>query len=206
MAVRIVSLNCKGLRDQSKVGLLAQFLGHVGWDVAFLQETHLTGVAEEARLFGALGCVGASSFGGPHSAGVSIALSQKFRGTLLTSRQDFAGRVVSVNVGVDGVVYRFVNVYGPNYSPARREFVGQLGTYLRGGRLFVLGGDFNFVEDLVLDKAGGDVSAGSVGSVEMGVLRETFDLRDAYRFRHPAQREFSFRGREVFTRLDRLYV
>ena len=84
--------------------------------------------------------------------------------------------------------------------------MGQLGTYLRGGRLFVLGGDFNFVEDLVLDKAGGDVGAGSVGSVEMGVLRETFDLRDAYRFRHPAQREFSFRGGEVFTRLDRLYV
>ena len=58
----------------------------------------------------------------------------------------------------------------------------------------------------MLDKAGGDVGAGSVGSVEMGVLRETFDLRDAYRFRHPAQREYSFRGREVFTRLDRLYV
>ena len=64
-----MSLNCKGLRDRRKVGLLAQFLGGVGWDVAFLQETHLTGAAEEAGLFGALGCVGASSFGGAHSGG-----------------------------------------------------------------------------------------------------------------------------------------
>ena len=166
----------------------------------------MTGAAEEARLFGALGCVGASSFGGAHSAGVSIALNHSFRGDLLTSRQDFAGRVVSANVGVDGVVYRLVNVYAPNYSPVRREFVGQLATYLRGGRLLVLGGDFNFVEDRVLDKAGGDEGAGSVGSVEMGELREAYDLDDTYRSRHPAQREFSFRGGGVFTRLDRIYV
>ena len=79
-------------------------------------------------------------------------------------------------------------------------------TLLHSNRVTVLGGDFNCVEDLGLDKAGGAALAGALGSVPLLGIRRDFELVDAFRHVYPAGREYTFSAQGVSTRLDRFYI
>ena len=64
----------------------------------------------------------------------------------------------------------------------------------------VLGGDFNCVEDLGLDKAGGAALAGALGSVPLMAIKWDFDFVDAFRHVYPGGREYTFSTQGVSTR------
>lgn len=92
MALSILSLNCNGLRDQSKRLGLLQWLRSmpVSPDIVCLQEAHCLSVAECSLWFRSSGCLSALSPGSSHSCGCIIL----FRPTLslLNSWSDSAGR------------------------------------------------------------------------------------------------------------------
>ena len=101
---------------------------------------------------------------------------------------------------------RLVNVYLPNIEAERKVFINGLQGYLMTSREIILGGDFNFVEDLNLDKMGGNLDRGDIGSDNMSVLKRDFYLVDAFRTKYRRKREFSFRAGPIHCRLDRFYV
>ena len=54
-------------------------------------------------------------------------------------------------------------------------------------RNLVLGGDFNCVENLSLDKKGGNLSAGDIGSSDLRQWRQDFELVDCFRVKNNSE-------------------
>ena len=124
----------------------------------------------------------------------------------MVSGHDDRGRLVWVDFGLQSQRFRCINVYAPNEGHDRVLFFGYVYTLLHSNQMSVLGGDFNCVEDLGLDKAGGAALAGTLGSVPLMCIRRDFDLVDAFRHVYPVGREYTFSAQGVSTRLDRFYV
>ena len=69
-----------------------------------------------------------------------------------------------------------------------------MSTFMHTKKNIVLGGDFNFVEDIALDKNGGNLKFGDIGKVEMSVLKRDCGLVDIYRQNNKKERQFSWEG------------
>ena len=181
-----------------------------GLDVVFLQETHCSNIKEGKQWsFGYLGkCFW--SWGQNHSCGVGILLSKTLSYTVLNFDFDFNGRNLVLDLLIKGVEYRFINVYLSNIVGERKEFLLNLAKYFVTKKNIVFGGDFNFVENLGLDKKGGNVLVGDGGVNELCQMKKDFALVDVFRTLFNNKREFTWEGvgerGKVLCRLDRFYV
>lgn len=88
----------------------------------------------------------------------------------------------------------------------RKKFITSLSKYTVGNKILIVGGDFNFVEDTAMDKAGGNPAPGSIGKEEMKELKRDFLLEDVFRFQNHFLKHFTFSGQGVSARLDRFYT
>ena len=153
-ALKVGSLNVRGFRDSYKRQQVFDMFSLEGWDVLFIQETHCTNIKEakswgknfNGKLFW--------SFGGKHSRGVGIILSPHLNFELGNFDFDFEGRFLILDLIINDVDFRFINIYAPNNSVERKTFINNLAKYLVTKRNLVLGGDFNFVDSISLDKKG----------------------------------------------------
>ena len=59
---------------------------------------------------------------------------------------DFDGRFLILDLNINDVDFRFMNIYPPNNSVERKTFINNLAKHLVTKRHLVLGGDFNFVD------------------------------------------------------------
>ena len=139
-ALKLVTLNCHGLRDQAKRDQLADFFTLVPFDIIFLQETHVTDWADGDALARRYDCLGHWSFGTPHSCGVGILFRTRLSVTDLASGHDHHGRLVWVDFELQSQRFRFINVYAPNEGHDRVLFFGYVYTPLHSNRMSVLGG------------------------------------------------------------------
>ena len=62
------------------------------------------------------------------------------------------------------------------------------------------------MENVKLDKMGGNLELGTEGVVEMKRLKEDFYLMDGFRGKYRRKVEFSFRMGPIHVRLDRFYL
>ncbi len=87
-------------------------------------------------------------------------------------------------------------------------FFENLAPVLKGGIPTVLGGDFNSIEDIFLDKNGGDRDLAISALHALQQLNKMYDLKDVYRHMHPSSRVFTWNSADglVSCRLDRFYV
>ena len=106
--------------------------------------------------------------------------------------------------------YPIVNIYPPAGSengPGRRDiFRDSLFRVMRGlgGRLPILGGDWNCVIS-VKDIEGGDYSKKK--SQDLQDLIRDFNMTDCYRYLFPDGREYTWARKDMFrSRLDRFYI
>ena len=202
--LKFLSINVNGLRDKSKVDVLSCQCSLLTFDVLLLQETHFTSVDEGFFVAESMRSRGFFSFGTPHSSGVAILINKYLEAEVSGWHQE-GGRLIYVDFLLCRQSFRVVCVYGPNDHVERKAFLASLHSHLGGNRIVILGGDFNFVEDLSLDKTGGDPRAGNIGRAQMGQIRSDFHLTDTFRLMFPSRRAFSFSGHNVSTRLDRIY-
>jgi len=102
---------------------------------------------------------------------------------------------------------RLVNVYSHNNPVERRHIISSLDKYLCQPNV-ILGGHFNCIQDLRLDKVGGNPLSGIAGSDELKYLCKDFHLKDAYRTLYPPRlcTTWHSQGRTVSSRLDRMYI
>ena len=106
--------------------------------------------------------------------------------------------------------YPVVNIYPPagsDNAPGRRDmFRDSLFRVMRGlgGRLPILGGDWNCVTS-VKDIEGGDY--GKKKSQDLQDLIRDFNMSDFFRYLYPNDREFTWARKDKFrSRLDRFYI
>ena len=193
MALSILSLNCNGIRDQSKRIGLVQWLRSlpVSVDVVCLQETHCLSAPECSSWFLSSGFNSSLSPGSAHSCGC-IVLFRPFL-SLVNSWCDDEGRYLQCEFSFLGKSFRVCSIYAPNRNPARDQFLDNLHSKIDPLIPTVLCGDFNTVFDLSLDRFGSDPSDSSRESSSS--LRDLFDACctiDIWRYLHPSSASFSW--------------
>ena len=161
MALSILSLNCNGIRDQSKRNGLLQWLRSlsVGIDIVCLQETHCVSQAECSLWFRSSGFDSVVSGGSAHSWGCIVLFRPSL--SLVNSWCDPAGRFVQCEFQYFAKLFRVCCIYGPNRNPARDLFLDDLHFEIDPSIPTVLAGDFNSVFDRALDRLGSDPSDSS---------------------------------------------
>ena len=208
MALQISTLNCNGLLGVEKQRLFLEYNQLNHFDVFMLQETHITDIQQVKDIEDLLNVKAFFSFGTNMSCGVGILINKNIDFTVYSFRHDDVGRVISVDVKIKEKEYRLISIYAPNVPTARVTFLESIENYLSGKRNIILGGDFNFVEDTTLDKAGGNPSIGTAGRYAMMDISSNFDLVDPHRQLHPTKSFYSYfsANEKVFTRIDRFYI
>jgi exonuclease III len=203
---KIGTFNVNGTRDFRKRGFLNQYLIDEEIDVCFIQETHITCLAEVRVFLQVWEGKGYFAFGGTRGRGVGILFRKGFQVKIEKYTLDPGGRFIYLDVDIQGGKFRFCNVYAPNDEKLRKDFIISLSGFLTGNRQVILGGDFNFVEDTSLDKRGGNPDRGMVGKEEMRSVRDDFDLVDVFRSVHTVTTEYTWFSSSVACRLDRFYI
>ena len=167
MALKISSLNINGLRKKFKQDIIFTRFNNLGFDIVFLQETHVINMTEAMKFSKLWEGKTFWSFGTTKSCGVGILLNKNFCFKLISEARDTDGRLLCLDIDLADSKYRLINVYMPNKPANRRDFINDLEGYLITPREIILGGDFNFVEDIALDKMGGDLNQGNFGAQNM---------------------------------------
>ena len=206
MALKLCTLNVNGFRQGYKQRAILEYMKLFNIDIVFLQETHVTCLREAHSYTKHWSGRNWWSFGENRSRGVGILIAKDLDYTFVRSQHDWEGRLISVDLNMGTSQYRLINVYAPNNPGERKIFIDNLQNYLVASRQIILGGDFNFVENGVLDRWGGRENAGTVGATQMENLRKDFFLIDCFRARMPNRKEYTWRSGTVHARLDRFYV
>ena len=207
---KILSINVQGMNDPVKRAEIFRLLLSDFHDLYCLQETHC-GV-DTVDLW-QLEWPGISFWqrGTSHSKGVSILLHPNSNVTASDLNTDFDSRIISLNVQSQNSNFRLINIYAPN-TKDRDEcelFFSSLDEYIDSTLPTVLCGDFNMVENIYLDRDGGNPREKHTwGLHALNIIKTQFSLYDVWRIREPTKKEFTWHSPNlrIRSRLDRFYL
>ena len=212
MVLKLASININGLRSNLKQSSVKDFILQNKPDILLLQETFVDNSFLAKSIEQNLGldmrCIW--NFGKGNSCGVAIFLLNN-NISIDNFHCDFFGRIIRLDFSMDNFTnFRVINAYFPTEPRDRKEFIDSYSQYLIGAKHLILGGDFNFILDSNLDKIGGNLEEGMVGSKLFKPILVNFKLIDAFRYLFPTKRTVT-RCRNtkvgmVGTRLDRFYI
>jgi exonuclease III len=204
--LKIISLNCRGLNNSHKRKLLFERFNIYNYDIVLLQETFqregetIWGRDWKGRSFW---CKSRDGF-----KGTAILFKNKLDFHYHNISRDLNGRYIIIDVVLKMTEFRIFCVYLPNEERERKEFINNLAVFFNINKLFIIGGDFNFVECNDLDKRGGTIYRGEGGKLEFANLKAAADLIDTFRIISPNGFQYSWENKleGVKVRLDRIYV
>ena len=107
--------------------------------------------------------------------------------------------------------FQLITIYAPNILNRNEceNFFEEIDTYLKRDTPTILCGDFNMVEDFLLDREGGNPREQHTwGSQALKQLKKHHDLIDIWRFLNPNKKEFTWNSYydNIKSRLDRFYI
>ena len=208
----VLTYNCKGLRDETKREKIFNYVrdcNKVG--ISFLQETH-SALHDQQRW--------EAQWGRKENIFLNHGHSNARGNAILFHRLDFEvfryvddgnGRlqIMSVKLAEFDSKILLINIYNENKEKDQLKLLEKLNEMLGtfgdvSDHVVILGGDFNFIFDKVLDSSGasGKLNVKSIAMITS--IIEKFDLVDIFRIRNPAARKFSFRqgNSRILKRLD----
>lgn len=188
--VRIVSWNVNGLHNPIKRKKCLSYLKSQQAHIAFIQETHMTESEALKLKRDWVGQVFHSSYSSKKH-GVAILIHKKLNFLVTKQQKDDEGRVIYLQVKINGVQVTLCNIYAPNEE--NPDFFHKLNKLVGndGGCPMIIGGDFNQVLDGALDKT---TFSNIVPKDRMaiGLLMEDMGLTDIWRLVNPRDREYTF--------------
>ena len=196
------------MRDPKRRRLMFDYLSKQVYDIASLQGTRILNKRECLQWSAESRCKGLWSVGTIYSGGVGILICDPAKFEAIKFDVDYDGRVCVCDLKFNGTPLRIVNVYVPTVGADRLEFLSNLDRYLLTSRKIIMGGDFNFVLDVAMNRFGGNPSHGSIGSPEMKRLLSRYHLVDIWRKQHPKLKTctWSNADRSIMSRLDKFYI
>ena len=201
MDLKIASINVNGFRSKLKHNLIKYFATKNKIDILLLQETFVDNLtlAKSIEQHFNLNKRCIWNFGKVDSCGVAILL---FNENICIEQfhTNIFGRLIRLDFSGDGYSnFRLVNAYFPSNSTDRLEFIQNLSHHLCGAKNLILGGDFNFILDPNLDKMGGNLDKGTVGSKPFKSVTEKMSLIDCFRYLYPRKRAVTWMRKNVAT-------
>ena len=204
--INFCTLNVNGLLDFRCQFALKNFCLSNKVDVLFLQETHVSSVKVTKNLenyFDFYRCFW--NFGTIHSRGTAIFISRSLNFDVLKYHRDLEGRFQFVDIDIDSVKYRLLNVYAPNVRYDRKEFFNDIYPFIMCNYNKIFAGDFNCIDNIKLDKIGGSDTYGTDGADLIKGIVTDFELFDVYRHVEPNKVNVTWSRKNVGCRLDRVY-
>ena len=179
--INLITINCNGLRDQMKISYLKQILDSHKIDICFVQETHIDNVDFGYFVERKLNYKCFWSFTeNSKNKGVGVIVNKQFDCELNNFKFDYFGRYVSIDANCDGFDCKFISVYAPNNAAERKQFFHDLYIYFMGSKPIILAGDFNCIENITLDKLGGNQNKGNDGAEQLKKILTDFNLIDVF--------------------------
>ena len=211
--LNVISLNCNGLGDKYKRKRLFRHFTRRNVDIVLLQETHSSidtspTYADEWKRMSPNHHSYWNS-GTSRSCGVAILIANKRTTKVIDTAQDPNGRVFTVQAKIKKLTFQFQSIYAPNTPESRPSFFESLKDYLFPDGEVILGGDFNMVEDLNVDRVGGTVRPSHLkGKPELDDMKRNYSLVDQWRSISLQVREYTWSkpDRTIHSRLDRFYI
>lgn len=203
-SLKIVSLNVRGLADKSKRQEVLKWLESKNSKIVLLQETHST-LDNEHFWRSEWGGSLYFSHGTSNSKGTCILLHKSVPNTVHSVIPDSSGRYVILDIDINGVRITLCNVYGPNEDNPDFfiNLIHNIESLPNDNR--IIGGDFNLVLDLFMDKKGGrDITNQRSQTLVKNWMDES-DLIDIWRFQHPDNKIYTWHRKnpsKIFCRLD----
>ena len=97
-----------------------------------------------------------NSWGTEHSKGVSCIVRTNNKLSIVSKHMDNDGRLVLLNVKLNGDIYTIVNIYAPNNDGERNTFFKKIANSIeQHGESYhncIIGGDFNYAPNNTLDR------------------------------------------------------
>ena len=196
------------MRDPKQRRLMFDYLSKDVYDIALLQDTRILNKRECLQWSAESRCKGFWSVGTIYSGGVGILIRDPAKFEAIKFDVDYDGRVCVCDLKFNGTSLRIIIVYVPTVGSDRLEFLSNLDRYLLTSRKIIMGGDFNFVLDVAMDRFGGNPSHGSIGSPERKRLLSRYHLVDIWRKQHPKLKTCTWLNadRSIMSRLDKFYI
>jgi len=208
--LRISSLNVNGCRDAIKRASLFDYIMMKSASVVFLQETH-TDENNQIQWQSEWKGQAILSHGSNVSAGVAILLTHEYKEQPVNVLEIISGRLLRVDITVQGNNCSFVNVYAPNIGSERVDFFNKLKTALSDishDRTIVLAGDFNCTLSHTLDRNHDEPHSQSADALRSLIVYH--NLVDVWRESFPQTRQYTWvkinSNMVSGARLDRIYV
>ena len=203
--LNILTLSVRGLGPSHKHDLILHELKKLHFDIVFLQETHVSCVAQARKIERKWKGKIYWSFGTGRSAGVAILCSPNFSGEITRFVHDTEGRILSALALAHSTTF-LVNIYAPNDSSARKVFFDSLHAYFLTQNNQIIGGDFNCIEsELDRLKPGADFAA---DRRTMSAFRADLHLIDVWRKANPKGRSYTWANKDFSqaSRIDKFLV
>ena len=209
---RVSAQNVNGfgqIKKRDKIILRHRALG----DILFFQETFTTqeNVDElekkyhKDKIF--------YSHGTNRSCGVMIMFKGSLDVDIKKVHRDKNGRLLLITCEIEGINFLLLNVYAPTKKEENANFISEVTDALTVFQTdpidhILVEGDWNFTEDIDLDRLGGNPCEWPKSVQSMKNLKETFDLVDYWRVKFPDTKQFTWKSlyRGIFSRIDRFYI
>ena len=205
----VMSINVRGtIKNTEQRNKLLSCVQINNMNILLLQETHVKDLRLKSEIDKNFNCKSFWSFGSSDSKGVAVLIMNNFENTINKFEKDSEGRAVSVKISSPHGDFNIVSIYAPNNISERKIFLRNLDPLLIGTNPLILGGDWNMIEDLKLDKINGNPSKGNEGSIELNSIKQVYKLNDPFRQLYKDERSFTWscESTGVCTRLDRFYI
>ena len=205
MALKILSINVRGIDSPAKCDLFLHELARFNYDLFLLQETHVFRKQRADTIAKKWGGKCFWSFGTGKSAGVALFTLPNFSGQVSRFQQDNEGRILSAMVLIHSLQFNIVNIYAPNTISELKIFFDSLHNYFLSSGKLVIGSDFNCI-DSSLDRLHVPSNHNFADKNCLQALKHDFGLIDVWRERNPHGVVFTRSNINQASRLDRFFI
>ena len=107
-----------------------------------------------------------------------------------TSKQsDRSGRLIAIKIETETCTFKIRNIHAPNIPKKRKRFFEKLETYIKNDSTNILGGDFNMVEDIPKDRAGGNLTT---QQYDVDHIKTNNNMIDIWQKQQPTKKEYTY--------------
>ena len=210
---RIISLNCRGLRDKQKRQNLFFWIKNNHYHIILLQETFWIN-DDKKDIEKEWGGKVFLNPGTLHSKGTAILLNNSIIDESLNlATKDVHlsddGRIILLNLAIENKEFSLINIYAPNSPKDRKPLFDKIGKWITKFSInneTIIGGDFNLTEtqkDRAACKTGLQDQLNDASICTYKNLMKNYNLKDIWREMHPDKTQFTFRE---ISRLDKFLV
>lgn len=202
--ISLCSLNVRGLGNFKKRQQVFQWLNDKKYSICLLQETHSTPeIIDKWKSE----WKGETFFSGnkTNRAGVAILFNQSFSGKIVQYNEFITGRLVSVDVTINDRDISIFNIYGSNEDNTSIFCRTESEILKQDDKNVILGGDFNTVMTIDLDKKNGRTDTHQNCRAKLIELVGSCNLVDAWRKINPSKLQYTWHSNTkpcIFSRLD----